>query len=148
MANDVFLRNDEPQVLRRITLAKAEWGEKRQCPKCGTRFYDLGEDEPIVCISCEHKFKPEIILKSKTHSIELITEKKEAQDRDDLLDDDDDDLLDDEDLLDDDALLSDDDDDDDIHLAPDDNTIVLSDDDDTNVASVVDAPINKPSADD
>ncbi len=120
-------------------MAKAEWGEKRQCPKCGTRFYDLGEFEPIICISCEHKFKPEVILKSKTHSIELISEKQELD-----LDDDDET----EDLLDDDELLSDDDDDDDIELAPDDNTVVLTDDDDTNVAAVVDAPITKTSRDD
>ncbi len=121
-------------------MAKAEWGEKRQCPKCGTRFYDLGEFEPIICISCEHKFKPEVILKSKTHSIELISEKQEVD-----IDDDDDET---EDLLDDDELLSDDDDDDDIELAPDDNTVVLTDDDDTNVAAVVDAPITKTSNDD
>jgi len=132
MANDVFLCIYEQHVLRRNTLAKAEWGEKRQCPKCGTRFYDLGEFEPIVCIDCEHKFKPEIILKSKTHSIELITEKKEAEDAEEA-----------EDLLDDDALLVDENDDD-VEIAPDDNTVVLSDDDDTNVAAVVDAPIAKP----
>ena len=118
-------------------MAKAEWGEKRQCPKCGTRFYDLGEFEPIVCIECEHKFKPEIILKSKTHSIELISEKREAEVAEEAA----------EDLLDDDALLSDDDDDD-VEIAPDDNTVVLSDDDDTNVAAVVDAPITKPVIDD
>lgn len=122
-------------------MAKAEWGEKRQCPKCGTRFYDLGEFEPIVCISCEHKFKPEIILKSKTHSIELISEKQEKE-----VDDDDEEEV-DEDLLDDDALLTDDDDDD-IEISPDDNTVVLSDEDDTPVEAVVDAPIVKPSVDD
>ena len=114
-------------------MAKAEWGEKRQCPKCGTRFYDLGEFEPIVCISCENKFKPEIILKSKTHSIELISEKRQTEkDEEDA-----------EDLLDDDSLLVEEDDDD-VVIAPDDNTVVLSDDDDTNVAAVVDAPIVKP----
>ncbi|MDG1438485.1 MAG: FYDLN acid domain-containing protein, partial [Emcibacteraceae bacterium] len=80
-------------------MAKAEWGDKRQCPKCGTRFYDLGESGQISCISCEHAFNPEIILKSKTHSIELITEKKEAEAE---AEDDEADLLDDE------ALLSDD----------------------------------------
>ena len=117
-------------------MAKAEWGEKRQCPKCGTRFYDLGEFEPITCISCGHEFQPEIILKSKTHSIELITDKKETEADDDETD-----------LLDDDALLSDDEDDD-IEIAADDNTVVLSDEDDTNVAAVVDAPIAKPTADD
>lgn len=127
-------------VLRRNILAKAEWGEKRQCPKCGTRFYDLGEFEPITCISCEHQFKPEFILKSKTHSIELITDKKVAEAEAEAEEEE-------ADLLDDDALL-DDDDDDDIDIAVDDNTVVLSDDYDTNVAAVVDAPIVKPIADD
>lgn len=120
-------------------MAKAEWGNKRQCPKCGARFYDLGEFEPIVCISCEHKFKPEVILKSKTHSIELISEKQEAETEDEEEVE--------EDLLDDDALLTDEEDAD-IEIAPDDNTVVLSDDDDTNVAAVVDAPIVKPTTDD
>ncbi|MDA0707634.1 MAG: FYDLN acid domain-containing protein [Proteobacteria bacterium] len=120
-------------------MAKAEWGEKRQCPKCGTRFYDIGQFEPIVCISCDCRFKPEIILKSKTHSMELISEKEKAKDVD--VDDDDDDA---EDLLDDDALLVDDDDDDDLDIEADDNTVVLSDDDDNNVAAVVDKPIVKP----
>ena len=116
-------------------MAKAEWGEKRQCPKCGTRFYDLGKFEPITCISCENQLQPEIILKSKTHSIELITDKKEEEAEEEEAD-----------LLDDDALL-DDDDDDDIDIAADDNTVVLSDDD-TPVTAVVDAPIVKPTADD
>ncbi len=113
-------------------MAKAEWGEKRQCPKCGTRFYDLGEFEPIVCVSCENKFKPEIILKSKTHSIELISEKRQSEKDEEAA----------EDLLDDDSLLVEEEDD--AVIPPDDNTVVLSDDDDTNVAAVVDAPIEKP----
>ncbi|HMT48445.1 MAG TPA: FYDLN acid domain-containing protein, partial [Novosphingobium sp.] len=25
-------------------MVKAEWGAKHGCPKCGTRFYDLGKD--------------------------------------------------------------------------------------------------------
>ena len=131
MANDIFLCTREQDVLRRITLAKAEWGDKRQCPKCGTRFYDLGESDPIVCISCEQKFKPEIILKSKTHSIELITEKKEEEETAEASED----LLDDEELLNVENSES--------EIAPDDNTVVLNDDDDTNVADVVAAPIEK-----
>ena len=46
-------------------MAKPEWGAKRQCPKCGTRFYDLGKDNPVTCISCGHSFQPEPILKSR-----------------------------------------------------------------------------------
>ena len=46
-------------------MIKAEWGHKRTCPKCATRFYDLGRDDPIVCISCGMQWLPEPVLKSK-----------------------------------------------------------------------------------
>lgn len=46
-------------------MIKPEWGTKRTCPKCSTRFYDLGRDEPVTCISCGHSWVPEPILKSK-----------------------------------------------------------------------------------
>ena len=46
-------------------MVKAEWGTKRGCPKCGTRFYDLTKDEPVTCISCGYAWQPEPILKSK-----------------------------------------------------------------------------------
>lgn len=34
-------------------MAKEEWGTKRSCPKCATRFYDLRHD-PITCPACGH----------------------------------------------------------------------------------------------
>ena len=46
-------------------MVKPEWGTKRACPKCGTRFYDLTNDEPVTCISCSYSWEPEPILKSK-----------------------------------------------------------------------------------
>lgn len=46
-------------------MIKAEWGTKRQCPKCGTRFYDLQQSDPVTCISCGNAWAPEPILKSK-----------------------------------------------------------------------------------
>ena len=46
----------------RTTLAKPEWGVKRQCLSCGARFYDMGRD-PIVCPKCEAVFEPEAALK-------------------------------------------------------------------------------------
>jgi uncharacterized protein (TIGR02300 family) len=59
-------------VIRQQTAArefrhviKPEWGTKRTCPKCSTRFYDLGNDEPVTCINCGHAWVPEPILKSK-----------------------------------------------------------------------------------
>ena len=46
-------------------MVKAEWGTKRTCPKCATRFYDLGKDDPVVCINCNTAWEPEPVLKSK-----------------------------------------------------------------------------------
>lgn len=46
-------------------MVKPEWGTKRTCPKCGTRFYDLTKDEPVTCIECKNEWTPEPILKSK-----------------------------------------------------------------------------------
>ena len=36
-------------------MAKAELGTKRECPSCGTRYYDLGK-EPPVCPRCGTEF--------------------------------------------------------------------------------------------
>ncbi len=46
-------------------MVKAEWGAKRSCPKCATRFYDLTKDDPVACISCGYNWIPESVLKSK-----------------------------------------------------------------------------------
>ena len=46
-------------------MIKAEWGTKRSCPKCATRFYDLGKDDPVNCINCGNSWTPEPVLKSK-----------------------------------------------------------------------------------
>jgi len=46
-------------------MVKAEWGTKRTCPKCGTRFYDLTKAEPVECIECGNAWHPEPVLKSK-----------------------------------------------------------------------------------
>ncbi|WP_157216460.1 TIGR02300 family protein [Flavisphingomonas formosensis] len=46
-------------------MVKPEWGTKRTCPKCGTRFYDLGKDDPVSCIECGTAWEPEPVLKSK-----------------------------------------------------------------------------------
>jgi uncharacterized protein (TIGR02300 family) len=46
-------------------MVKPEWGTKRTCPKCSTRFYDLGKEDPVHCIECGTDFMPEPVLKSK-----------------------------------------------------------------------------------
>ena len=45
-------------------MAKAEWGTKRLCPNCGTRYYDMRK-EPPVCPSCATVFDPEALLRSR-----------------------------------------------------------------------------------
>ncbi len=46
-------------------MIQPEWGTKRTCPKCATRFYDLTKDDPVTCINCGTHWEPEPILKSK-----------------------------------------------------------------------------------
>jgi len=45
-------------------VAKPEWGTKRICPSCGTRYYDLLR-EPVVCPKCCTPYVPEAFLKSR-----------------------------------------------------------------------------------
>src|SRR4029078_2235132 len=42
-----------------IDMVKREWGGKRTCPKCSTRFYALGKDAPVHCINCGTDFVPD-----------------------------------------------------------------------------------------
>lgn len=97
-------------------MAKPEWGNKRSCPKCGTRFYDLGKEDPAVCIDCGHEWVPEPLLKSKQHLPNVPAKKptpKPEVEEEDLLADDDlevDEEVDDDD--DDDVTVDVDDDDD------------------------------------
>ena len=37
-------------------MVKAEWGTKRICQECGTKFYDMGRAE-IICPKCEAVFQ-------------------------------------------------------------------------------------------
>ena len=46
-------------------MIQPEWGTKRLCPKCATRFYDLQKDDPVTCINCSYAWQPEPVLKSK-----------------------------------------------------------------------------------
>jgi uncharacterized protein (TIGR02300 family) len=46
------------------SVAKAEWGTKRICPTCGTRYYDLLR-EPVICPKCDTPYDPEAFLRSR-----------------------------------------------------------------------------------
>lgn len=45
-------------------MAKAEWGMKRVCPNCATRYYDMKKNPP-VCPSCGTAFDPESLMKTR-----------------------------------------------------------------------------------
>ncbi len=94
-------------------MPKEEWGTKRLCPHCGTRFYDLQKD-PMTCPACGSEFTVESLTQGRGRS--LVSEKTAMKDEDqddDLIEDD----LDDDDSGDlDDDLLEDDDDDGDVSL--------------------------------
>jgi uncharacterized protein (TIGR02300 family) len=45
-------------------VAKPEWGKKRLCPSCGTKFYDLRKSPP-ACPQCGETIDVEAPTKSK-----------------------------------------------------------------------------------
>lgn len=118
-------------------MYKAEWGTKRTCPKCSARFYDLGNDSPIVCIECAHEWTHEPALKVKHGSGAAQAKPEPAKKVVAKVDDDDDDEL--AGLETDDIELEDDDDDDDVlgDISLDD------DDDDEDVAAVLVPNVSK-----
>ncbi len=73
-------------------MVKPEWGTKRTCPKCGTRFYDLGKEDPVACIECGEEWTPEPVLKTKQPIPFEEDKKKEVEADTDLGDDDLDDV--------------------------------------------------------
>ena len=106
-------------------MPKEEWGTKRLCPQCGTRFYDLRND-PMTCPACGAEFTLDSLIQGRGRPLAAEKTSAKGSDQDDSLIDDD---LDDDDSGDiDDDLLEDDDDDDDVSL--DEIADVASDDED------------------
>ncbi len=84
-------------------MPKDEWGVKRVCPTCSTRFYDLRTD-PMTCPTCGATFTLESLtaVKAKAPRPEKVKpEPTEAEDLpeidadEEVIDDSDDDLADD-----------------------------------------------------
>jgi len=92
-------------------MPKDEWGTKRLCPSCGTRFYDLMRD-PMTCPACAHSFTAESLLAGRGRVI--VADKAPVKERDLAIDE----IAEDEDIdgdagdvdLDDDLLEEDEDD--------------------------------------
>lgn len=80
-------------------MIKPEWGTKRTCPKCATRFYDLGAEDPVTCIACGTPWMPEPMLKSKQPlPFEAAKKEKDVVDVDDAIDEDELDTVDDDEI--------------------------------------------------
>ena len=45
-------------------MANPEWGKKRNCLACNTKYYDFNKS-PIICPSCGTEFDPDTNLKSR-----------------------------------------------------------------------------------
>lgn len=127
MAIGLFGNRRRPPARQwRQPLAKEEWGEKRWCPSCGAKFYDM-KRRPIVCPKCDGELalippkpsRPPVEEKPPIPAAIVI--KKAAMGGDDLDDDDDDDLVADK--------IDDDDDDDDEGLMEDVSDIDDADED-------------------
>jgi uncharacterized protein (TIGR02300 family) len=60
-------------------VAKPEWGTKRICPSCGTRYYDFGKGlGEIECPKCHTQFDPEAFLKTRRARTPAVAEKEVA----------------------------------------------------------------------
>ncbi|MFN3281028.1 MAG: TIGR02300 family protein [Tabrizicola sp.] len=60
-------------------MPKDEWGVKRLCPHCASRFYDLGRD-PMTCPECGHSFTVESLLAGRGRM--MISDKTSVKDDD------------------------------------------------------------------
>ena len=59
-------------------MVKPEWGMKRICPNCGTRYYDMRRD-PVTCPKCSALFDPEALLKTRRARVQPVVEEEAAE---------------------------------------------------------------------
>lgn len=97
-------------------MPKDEWGLKRACPSCTTRFYDLQRD-PMTCPACGATFSADSLVAGKGRPVRVEKVKPEVADAEEMPD-----------LETDDAVIDGDDDlDDDILEDEDESTVDLDD---------------------
>ena len=58
-------------------VANPEWGTKRICQNCGTKFYDM-QREPITCPKCQTVYDPEAFLKTRRARTPVAVDKEVA----------------------------------------------------------------------
>ena len=59
-------------------MANANWGVKRVCPGCSTRYYDMKKTPP-TCPKCSTVFDPEALLRMRKRAIPEDTKPKRAE---------------------------------------------------------------------
>jgi uncharacterized protein (TIGR02300 family) len=69
--------NLDPTPDKERRLAKPEWGTKRICPSCGTRYYDLLREQ-VICPKCSTPYDPEAFLKARRSRAVAPVEKELA----------------------------------------------------------------------
>ena len=85
-------------------MPKDEWGVKRVCPTCSTRFYDL-QHYPMTCPKCGSTFTIESLTAVKAKALRPEKLKPEPVDVEDLPEiETDDDVIESDDDLDDEIL--------------------------------------------
>ncbi len=67
-------------------MARPEWGLKRLCPHCGTRYYDMKKNPP-VCPNCGTVFDPETLTKSRRSRASAEDKARKAAPSPEALDD-------------------------------------------------------------
>lgn len=65
-------------------MPKDEWGVKRLCPHCASKFYDLQRD-PMTCPECSHTFTADSLIAGRGRT--LVAEKAVVKERDLDIDD-------------------------------------------------------------
>ena len=63
-------------------MAKAELGEKRVCPECEAKFYDLTRN-PATCPMCQHSFDPAELEPTPILPLAPLEPEKDDTDEDD-----------------------------------------------------------------
>jgi uncharacterized protein (TIGR02300 family) len=64
-------------------MPKDEWGLKRVCPNCSTRFYDLQRD-PMTCPACGATFSVESLVGGKGRPVRVEKAKPAVADIDEV----------------------------------------------------------------
>ena len=117
----------DPVTRMRLSMPKDEWGVKRTCPECQTRFYDLTND-PMTCPACGAELTPDSFLPDKARAERAqAPAQPQKEETEDILETNDDVLDDDAEV--DDQLLDEDDDEDNVSL--DEIADVAADEDDS-----------------